>query len=78
MKGSICDCAREKRSELFVMAELFTGSEDLDRIYTTRVGLTYLIREAMQARVHHFGGQLAPVGAFMRGSAIPSAIDIEG
>eukprot|EP01028_Stygiella_incarcerata_P002263 TRINITY_DN1421_c0_g1_i1.p1 TRINITY_DN1421_c0_g1~~TRINITY_DN1421_c0_g1_i1.p1 ORF type:complete len:1578 (-),score=400.60 TRINITY_DN1421_c0_g1_i1:5551-10284(-) len=80
------DCAREERSELFIMAELFTGSEDLDRVYTTRVGLTYLIREAMQAPdlknlchlVHHFGGQLAPVGAFMRGPAIPSAIDLLG
>src|SRR5262249_41972326 len=49
---------------------LFTGSEDMDFVFTKRLGLSALIREAMQAwspaelsrLVHRHGGR--PIGSF--------------
>ncbi|KAF3916690.1 4-alpha-glucanotransferase [Dactylellina cionopaga] len=66
----LLDCARRQRSELYVAAELFSGSEAKDYIFIQRLGINSLIREAMQAwgpgelsrLVHKHGGK--PVGSF--------------
>lgn len=66
----LLDAARRVNNNLYVMAELFTGDENMDRLYVQRLGLGGLIREAMQAwstgelsrLVHKHGG--LPIGSF--------------
>lgn len=66
----LLDQAREVRPNLAVFAELFTGSEEADYVFIKRLGLSALIREAMQAwstaeisrLVHMHGG--IPIGSF--------------
>lgn len=42
------DSARLVRHDLVVAAELFSGNEDIDFLYCQKLGISFLIREAMQ------------------------------
>ncbi|KAL8857696.1 MAG: hypothetical protein Q9178_005731 [Gyalolechia marmorata] len=66
----LLDRARNVRPDLAVFAELFTGDEKMDYVFVKRLGLSALIREAMQAGstkevsrlVHMHSGR--PIGSF--------------
>jgi glycogen debranching enzyme len=64
------DQARTVNPNIFVVAELFSGSEEMDFKFVMRLGIACLIREGMQAwstqelsrLVHRHGG--VPIGSF--------------
>ncbi|CAR21052.1 bifunctional 4-alpha-glucanotransferase/amylo-alpha-1,6-glucosidase [Lachancea thermotolerans CBS 6340] len=64
------DLARRHKPNLYVAAELFSGSEAMDCLFVERLGTSSLIREAMQAwseeelsrLVHRHGGR--PIGSY--------------
>ena len=77
----LLDKARNIRPNIAVFAELFSGSEAMDWVFVKRLGLSALIREAMQAwstqelsrLVHKHGGR--PIGSFEVGEVIRHDID---
>ncbi|CCE64830.1 hypothetical protein TPHA_0I03290 [Tetrapisispora phaffii CBS 4417] len=64
------DLARSHNPNLYVVAELFSGSETTDCLFVERLGISSLIREAMQASsedelsnlIHRYGGR--PIGSY--------------
>jgi glycogen debranching enzyme len=66
----LLDEARKVRPNLAIFAELFTGNEQTDYVFVKTLGISALIREAMQAwstqelsrLVHRHGGR--PIGSF--------------
>ncbi len=69
---TLLDAARVVNPNLYVCAELFTGSEDMDTHFVSRLGINSLIRESYNAwdpkeysRILYRHGLNKPIGTFL-------------
>lgn len=82
--AAMIDAARNVRPQLYVNAELFTGSLDRDVEYVSRLGINSLVREAMQAGspgelargVYSYGGSpIASLRPPFRGGSVAARVE---
>ncbi|KAG8831109.1 hypothetical protein FRC18_007134 [Serendipita sp. 400] len=79
---ALLDAARVVNPDLYICAELFTGSEETDITFVSRLGITSLIREGYNAwdpkemsRILYRFGVQKPIGS-MDGACMTSPADI--
>jgi len=68
------DTARKLRADLFVVAELFTGNEELDNIFVNSLGITSLIRGRLAVHMLSFQLEIIESGFFSRKRFFPDYI----
>lgn len=68
---ALLDAARAVKPDLYICAELFTGSDDMDLMFVSQLGINSLIREAGNAQdakefssILYRYGVGKPIGAF--------------
>ncbi|KZP16628.1 glycoside hydrolase family 133 protein [Athelia psychrophila] len=78
----LLDAARVVNPDLYVCAELFTGSEEMDLVFVSRLGINSLVREAGNAwdpkefsRILYRNGLGKPIGS-MDGACLTSAEEL--
>lgn len=76
----LMDKARLVRPDIYIVAELFSGSEEIDKMYVEEMGITSLLREAIQpntprelsTQINVNGG--LPVGSFIMSEVLECEI----
>ncbi|PVU99032.1 hypothetical protein BB559_001088 [Furculomyces boomerangus] len=73
------DQARMVRPNIYILAELFTGSEESDRIFVSRLGINSLIRESINAwNIQELSRQIHRSGGIPIGTLDVDCLGIEG
>ncbi|OMJ29901.1 Glycogen debranching enzyme [Smittium culicis] len=74
----LLDKARTVRPNLYVLAELFTGSESTDIIFVSKLGINSLVRESINSwDIHELSRQSHRVGGIPIGSIDVDCLEIE-